>query len=80
MSKQDNHSDSGNAPTPEQLAAAAAPGRYIDAFEFVRLGKSAQGSVPITWFDRLVEDMPEQEPGAMVSWSAHADKARWASR
>ena len=74
MSKHDKPSNAGDAPTPEQLAAAAAPGRYIDAFEFVRLGKPAQGSVPITWFDRLVEDMPEQEPGAMVSWSAHADK------
>jgi uncharacterized protein len=74
MSKHDNFSDSDDAPSPEQLAAAVAPGRYIDAFEFVRLGKSAQGNAPITWFERLVEDMPEQEPGAMVSWSAHADK------
>jgi len=75
MSKHDSFSDSDDdAPTPEQLAAAGAPGRYIDAFEFVRLGKSTRGSAPITWFERLVEDMPEQQAGAMVEWSAQADE------
>jgi uncharacterized protein len=51
-----------------------AVGRYIDAFEFVRLGKALEGVAPLAWFERVIEDMPEQDPEAMVRWSATADR------
>lgn len=74
MNDYTDYDDEDDEPTPEQLAAEAAPGRYIDAFEFVRLGKSTQGTAPVVWFERLIEDMPEQTPGAEVSWTAQAGK------
>lgn len=51
-----------------------AAGRYVDAFEFVRLGKSVDGLAPLAWFERVIEDLPEQDPSAMVTWSAVADR------
>ena len=54
--------------------AEQAVGRYIDAFEFVRLGKAQEGTAPLAWFERVIEDMPEQDPEAMVRWSATADR------
>ncbi|WP_246013406.1 YceD family protein [Pigmentiphaga humi] len=48
--------------------------RYIDAFEFVRVGKSLEGSVPLARFVRLLDGLPEQDPAAMVRWAAQADR------
>ncbi|OVZ63029.1 hypothetical protein CDO44_03820 [Pigmentiphaga sp. NML080357] len=48
--------------------------RHIDAFEFVRLGRSLEGSTPLARFVRLLEGLPEQDPAAVVRWSARADR------
>lgn len=58
----------------ENPEAQKAVGRYVDAFEFVRLAKAQQGIAPLAWFERVIEDMPEQDPEAMVRWSATADR------
>ena len=55
-------------------ASEAGAVRHIDAFEFVRLGRSLEGSVPLAGFVRLLEGFPEQESGALVHWRAAADK------
>jgi len=48
--------------------------RHIDAFEFVRLGRSLEGSAPLARFVRLLDGLPEQDPSATVNWSARADR------
>ncbi|WP_345252458.1 DUF177 domain-containing protein [Pigmentiphaga soli] len=48
--------------------------RFIDAFEFVRLGKSASGRVPLARFVRLLSGQPEQPAGAAAEWWARADR------
>jgi len=48
--------------------------RHIDAFEFVRLGRSLEGSVPLARFVRLLDGLPDQDASAMVRWSAQADR------
>ncbi|WP_454691021.1 YceD family protein [Achromobacter aloeverae] len=46
------------------------PAGIIDAFEFVRLGKQAEGSVPLARMLRAVEGLPEQPDDASgeVHW------------
>lgn len=47
---------------------------FIDAFEFVRLGKSLSQDTPLSRFERLLSDLPEQAIGKQVWWSAQADR------
>jgi uncharacterized protein len=50
------------------------PAWFIDAFEFVRLGKTQQGSAPLIVLGRLVYDLPKQDPTALVEWTVRADR------
>ena len=42
--------------------------QYVDTYELTRLGQGVQGQTPIDYFDRLLEDLPEQSD-SLVSWS-----------
>jgi len=45
----------------------------FDALEAVRLGQRQQGQVALAEFSRLLEDLPEPQPG-MVQWSAQGER------
>ncbi|MDT4852781.1 Large ribosomal RNA subunit accumulation protein YceD [compost metagenome] len=52
--------------------------KRIDAFAFARLGKEAQGSVPLVRFTRLVDGLPEQPAGeaGLVYWSVRGEEGK----
>jgi uncharacterized protein len=45
---------------------------FIDTYELTRLGQEVHGQTPISRFDRLLADLPEQ-PDTTVSWSIRGE-------
>ena len=52
--------------------------KSIDAFAFARLGKEAQGSVPLARLTRLVDGLPEQPAGeaGLAHWSVRGEVSK----
>ena len=50
----------------------------IDAFAFARLGKEAQGTVPLVRLTRFTDGLPEQPAGAagLVTWSVRGEQGK----
>ncbi|OWT77506.1 MULTISPECIES: DUF177 domain-containing protein [unclassified Achromobacter] len=48
---------------PTAVASKETTGVFIDAFAFVRLGKQAEGKVPLARMLRAVEGLPQQQDG-----------------
>ncbi|WP_249205011.1 DUF177 domain-containing protein [Achromobacter sp. Marseille-Q0513] len=50
----------------------------IDAFAFARLGKEAQGTVPLVRLTRFTDGLPEQSAGVagLVTWSVRGEQGK----
>lgn len=49
--------------------------QYIDTYEFTRLGRSIDGTVPLERFARLLEDLPGQPDASVVTWSLRGEQS-----
>ncbi|MGY6271675.1 YceD family protein [Achromobacter denitrificans] len=58
--------------------ALAVNAKRIDAFAFARLGKEAQGAVPLVRLTRFADGLPEQPAGeaGLVRWSVRGEEGK----
>lgn len=47
--------------------------QYVDTFELTRLGLKVSGQTPLSSFERLIEDLPDQDD-SLVEWSVQGEK------
>ncbi len=69
-----NPSKAGSTDVNAAASGLSSVPRYVDAFEFVRLGRTLQGTMPVVDCERLISDQPEQDAAEQVQWSAAAGR------
>lgn len=60
----------GRAETPNENPSRDVS--YVDTYVLTRTGHEVSGQTPISSFERLIEDLPEQ-PASQVSWSVKGE-------
>ncbi|RTZ42489.1 DUF177 domain-containing protein [Candidimonas sp. SYP-B2681] len=53
--------------------------QYVDTYELTRAGQEVHGQAPIDLFERLVEDLPDQE-STSVSWTIRGEMDSYGQR
>lgn len=52
------------------------PLRLVDVFELIRLKRVLEAETPLAEFERFLEGLPKQQPGAMVRWQVEGGRGQ----